>query len=116
MAALSVAPLPPGAVLGGESAQPSSNGGVVRWDQANAAHDRLRSEWREDIRGQLEPRDREMRDVKASIQREVIARQLHEQRTDKLEQWRDRWQGPLILAIAALQVVGILVGIYAVFR
>jgi hypothetical protein len=37
-------------------------------------------------------------------------------RTDDLEQWRDRWLGPMIAFLVVLQVTSIVVGVFAVLR
>lgn len=100
----------------GVESPPPANGGVVRWDQLTASESRLRSEWKGDIAQVVANRDKQVDALSRRIDGEQAARHALEARTDKLEQWRDRWLGPAIVFLAVLQVAALVVSMYAVLR
>lgn len=77
---------------------PIPNGGVVRWDRLNEELRIRETQLREDWRRELEAVREE---VKANTGR---ARGL-DARVDKLESWRDRVAGPVVIILATLGII-----------
>lgn len=81
------------------------DGPFIRWWQLNAARSEDERKWQGAMREQAQRRDQQMKDMGDRIER-------NDKRIDDMERWRDRYLGPLIIALAGVNVVAILVGIF----